>query len=86
MIAKVYRQKQFLEFQTKLKASKIRKNVRRSLRPLHAFLMNFLLQVTAVLALVGVALSAPSDPYGPPAHQPVYKEVSPICLCTLYRA
>lgn len=46
----------------------------------------FLLQVAAVLALVGVALAAPSDPYGPPAHQPVYKEVSPIRLCTFYSA
>ncbi|XP_063605539.1 larval cuticle protein A2B-like [Penaeus indicus] len=27
-----------------------------------------------LLALVGVALAAPSDPYGPPKHQPVYKE------------
>lgn len=48
--------------------------------------VRLLLQVTAVLTLVGVALAAPSDPYGPPAHQPVYKEVSPIRLCTFYSA
>ncbi|XP_027227165.2 cuticle protein 7-like [Penaeus vannamei] len=35
---------------------------------------NMFNKAALLITLVGVALAAPSDPYGPPKHQPVYKE------------